>query len=256
MGCGASSRFASARDAERDGRLVPGSSHRLVRDRTGPRGPEGRDDPRSSGYHCRESRAEGPARGRRGPRPPPSRRKEAGMAEARLGVGILGAGRISRDHAFAAIQADALSLVAVSDPDVERAERFAARHRCKAYTDPKGMLARDDVDLVIAGIPHGLHGALGLEVLEAGEAPADREADGDDARGVRSDGGGGRSERGAAYGRAHPALLSREPGREAADRGGAARLSGPRGAAVVQALRAGGASAVDAGPGRRVAGCG
>ena len=86
-----------------------------------------------------------------------------------LGVGILGAGRVSRDHAYAATQAKGTRLVAVADPVEQRCRAYADRFGGEAHADFRELLSRDDVDLVLAGVPHGLHGSVGLEVLNAGK---------------------------------------------------------------------------------------
>jgi len=91
------------------------------------------------------------------------------MAEGQLGVGIMGAGRVSRDHAYAATAGAHTRLVAIADPVEERVAGLAERFGCDAHTSHREMLSRPDVDLVLAGVPHGLHGPLALDVLNGGK---------------------------------------------------------------------------------------
>ena len=85
------------------------------------------------------------------------------------GVGILGAGRVSRDHGYAVKNTPGLELVAVADPDGDRCGSFAQQQGCAAHTDHHELLARDDVDLVLAGLPHWLHAQVTIDALNAGK---------------------------------------------------------------------------------------
>lgn len=85
------------------------------------------------------------------------------------GVGILGAGRVSRDHAYAVNSADGLELIGVADPEEERSRAFAEKYQCAGYTDPSELLGRDDVDLILVGVPHWLHAPVCLDALRAGK---------------------------------------------------------------------------------------
>lgn len=85
------------------------------------------------------------------------------------GVGIIGAGRVSRDHVYAVKNIPGLQLIGVADTDESRATGFAQQHQCAAYTDHRDLLARDDVDLILAGVPHWLHAQLSINALNAGK---------------------------------------------------------------------------------------
>ena len=89
--------------------------------------------------------------------------------ECTFGVGILGAGRVSRDHGYAVTSNPALDLVAVADPDGDRCHAFADRQGCDAHTEHQELLSRDDVDLVLAGLPHWLHAQVTIDALNAGK---------------------------------------------------------------------------------------
>ncbi|NLG68251.1 MAG: Gfo/Idh/MocA family oxidoreductase [Firmicutes bacterium] len=89
----------------------------------------------------------------------------------RIGVGIVGAGGISREH-LRAYQAwpDACRVVAVADVVEERARDLASRAGCDAwYTDYRALLARQDVQLISICTPPHLHASLTVTALEAGK---------------------------------------------------------------------------------------
>ena len=85
-----------------------------------------------------------------------------------LGVGIIGAGRVSRDHAYAVQRHAGLQLVGVAEPDEEKRSRFVQRYRCDACANHRDLLAKDGVDMVLVGVPHWLHAPVVKDVLNAG----------------------------------------------------------------------------------------
>ena len=85
------------------------------------------------------------------------------------GVGIIGAGRVSRDHVYAVKNIPGLQLIGVVDPNEERSSRFAQQYQCDAYVDHRDLLVRDDVDVILAGVPHWLHATISIDALNAGK---------------------------------------------------------------------------------------
>lgn len=84
---------------------------------------------------------------------------------------IAGAGVIGTQHAHVLAQlADAVELVAVADPHLERAERVAGLHGggAKAFRSLTEALAAGDVDAVAVCTPTGTHAEVAIETLEAG----------------------------------------------------------------------------------------
>ena len=79
-----------------------------------------------------------------------------------LGVGIFGAGRVSGGH-------PGLKLIGVVEPDEERRSRFTQRHECEGFASHRDMLERDDIDLILVGLPHWLHAPLSIDALNAGK---------------------------------------------------------------------------------------
>jgi predicted dehydrogenase len=92
-------------------------------------------------------------------------------------VGVIGAGLMGREVASAFGRWFALldcqvrpELVAVCDVNASALEWFRQVPTVRHFdTDPRALLARDDVDLVYVAVPHDRHEALYLDVLRAGK---------------------------------------------------------------------------------------
>lgn len=88
------------------------------------------------------------------------------MAAAR--VGIVGAGVISGAHAGAVIKTPSATLVAVCDPDMERARKVAAAHGAPAVFDSlEAMLASSNLEAVVLATPNHLHPTQALQCAAA-----------------------------------------------------------------------------------------
>src|SRR6266536_2987577 len=98
-------------------------------------------------------------------RPYTSEEKERGM----YGAGIVGLGRVSRGHARALQGAKNAKLVAAADIDASRVERFTSEHGCAGETSLEALLKRDDVDIVLVALPHGLHEQAVIQIAAAGK---------------------------------------------------------------------------------------
>ena len=83
------------------------------------------------------------------------------------GLGLIGAGRVSRDHVYAIQNIPGLQLIGVADLDESRRSEFAQRYQCDAYEDYRDLLVRDDIDLILAGVPHWLHAPISIDALNA-----------------------------------------------------------------------------------------
>ncbi|MCG5214619.1 Gfo/Idh/MocA family oxidoreductase [Streptosporangium sp. KLBMP 9127] len=59
-------------------------------------------------------------------------------------------------------------IVAATDPIKERAEQAADEFGCAAYSSPAGLVADDDVELVVVASPSHLHAAHAVQALEHG----------------------------------------------------------------------------------------
>lgn len=92
----------------------------------------------------------------------------------RIRAGLVGCGSLSLIGILPQLaEPDAkerLELVAVADVNAERARETAARFDVpNAYTDPAGLIARDDIDLVLVITPIEHHYSLTMAALQAGK---------------------------------------------------------------------------------------
>jgi predicted dehydrogenase len=82
--------------------------------------------------------------------------------------GIIGAGKVARNHAASVIAVPDAALTAVCSRSPVKAEGLAAQFGARAYTDPAAMARSGDVDAVIVCTPHPAHAASALAALEHG----------------------------------------------------------------------------------------
>ncbi|MDD2597338.1 MAG: Gfo/Idh/MocA family oxidoreductase [Candidatus Cloacimonetes bacterium] len=88
------------------------------------------------------------------------------MKKVRLG--LIGCGRISKNHFEAISQIPEADFVAVSDVLPEKAEKAAAEyHIPNVYTDYHEMLAKEKLDLISICSPSGMHPNMGIDVAKA-----------------------------------------------------------------------------------------
>src|SRR4051794_21682165 len=83
-----------------------------------------------------------------------------------LRLGVIGCGRIHRNHAQAARAVDGVSLVGVSDVDEEKLAASTDEWGVPGYSDYREMLA--EVDAVSVCLPHHLHAPVCAELAAAG----------------------------------------------------------------------------------------
>ena len=85
-----------------------------------------------------------------------------------VGVGIVGSGFIADIHAAALKMVPEAELIGVASPMPGKASAFAAeRNIPDAYEDYRELMARDDVDVVLLGLPNYLHSEATLAAAEA-----------------------------------------------------------------------------------------
>jgi predicted dehydrogenase len=91
-------------------------------------------------------------------------------ASNRRRLALVGAGVIGRHHGRVVDQlADRLELVAVVDPQLDRAQQIVDGHGGTAYASLTEALTRADIDVVVVCTPTGSHGELAIEALRAGK---------------------------------------------------------------------------------------
>ncbi|MFL4475725.1 Gfo/Idh/MocA family protein [Paeniglutamicibacter sp. MACA_103] len=87
---------------------------------------------------------------------------------ARLRVGIVGCGNISRNHIDAFNAIEGTDVVGVCDVDISRARATAGTWNIAAAVDSVAALLALDLDVVSVCTPHPTHEAVVLEAAEAG----------------------------------------------------------------------------------------
>ncbi len=85
------------------------------------------------------------------------------------GFGIVGCGMISTFHARAIGDVRGAKLAACFDTRAESAEKFAAEHGCRAYSDLQAMLADPQVSIVTVATPSGAHQEPAVAAARAGK---------------------------------------------------------------------------------------
>src|SRR5215212_1629093 len=83
-------------------------------------------------------------------------------------VGFVGAGYIAGVHLGSLLAFEDAEVVAVADPDAQRAASFAARSGGRAYGTSAEMLDRERLDAVYICVPPFAHGAPELAAMERG----------------------------------------------------------------------------------------
>lgn len=84
-------------------------------------------------------------------------------------VGVIGAGAMGALH-LEALQRlrTRFRVVAVADPDIERAARLGAPLGARAYADHRAMAAGEDLDAAIVASPNAHHHGQAIDLIELG----------------------------------------------------------------------------------------
>jgi UDP-N-acetyl-2-amino-2-deoxyglucuronate dehydrogenase len=86
-----------------------------------------------------------------------------------FGVGIVGAGTIGKLHAAELASVEGAELVALANRGEVAGRELAGSHRAGWHPDLEGLLARDDVDVVILCTPSGIHADGAVAAARAGK---------------------------------------------------------------------------------------
>ena len=86
---------------------------------------------------------------------------------ADFGVGIIGAGTISKVHARAIERIETTRLTAVAEPREDAGRQLAEEHGAGWHADAEALLGREDVDVVVLCTPSGLHADHAVAAAEA-----------------------------------------------------------------------------------------
>ncbi len=96
--------------------------------------------------------------------------KGAGLLKDRIGVGIIGCGRIFDLHMLGYQGREDAAVLALADPNPRARDERAARYGIpRAFADYEVLLEDRDIDLVEILTPHHLHHRMALDALEAGK---------------------------------------------------------------------------------------
>jgi predicted dehydrogenase len=87
---------------------------------------------------------------------------------ARLGVAVVGTGRLGSIHARVLSQMPNVELVGVVDSDLSAARRVAAERGCRAFADANAL--PETVKAVVVAVPTTLHADVACPLLERGIA--------------------------------------------------------------------------------------
>jgi UDP-N-acetyl-2-amino-2-deoxyglucuronate dehydrogenase len=91
------------------------------------------------------------------------------MNQTSFRVGLVGCGRISKNHFEALKRVDGLQLAAVCDIDGDRAEKAGVEHGVPWFKSFDDMLRSGECDVVTICTPSGLHSAQGVAAAKAGK---------------------------------------------------------------------------------------
>ena len=85
-------------------------------------------------------------------------------------LALAGAGVIGKHHGrVISLLADRVELVAVADPQADRAAQLTAEHGGRPYGSLTEALAAEEIDVVVVCTPTGRHGEVAIEALGAGK---------------------------------------------------------------------------------------
>jgi UDP-N-acetyl-2-amino-2-deoxyglucuronate dehydrogenase len=91
------------------------------------------------------------------------------MSQRQFRIGLVGCGRISKNHFDAIAAVDGLVLAAVADTDAERARAAGESSGVPWFRSLDDMLAQGEFDIVSVCTPSGVHSAHGVAAARAGK---------------------------------------------------------------------------------------
>ncbi len=87
----------------------------------------------------------------------------------KYGFGLIGCGRIARNHLKAITSLDNARLAAVCDVDPGRLTEASGQYGGRAYGDYREMLKDPEVEIVSICTPSGLHARMAVDAMNAGK---------------------------------------------------------------------------------------
>ena len=86
----------------------------------------------------------------------------------KIGLGIIGAGQIGKQHIENYLNMEDAQIVAVSDINEKELEHVKSKyHISKTYTDFRKLLKRDDIEAVDICVHNNLHAPIAIEAFSS-----------------------------------------------------------------------------------------
>lgn len=85
------------------------------------------------------------------------------------GFGVIGCGRISKNHLESIKALPGAKLVAVADCKEEALHKAVEKYVCQGYSDYQELLANPEVDIVNICTESGLHARIAMDAIKAGK---------------------------------------------------------------------------------------
>lgn len=85
------------------------------------------------------------------------------------GFGLIGCGRISKNHLESIKALSGARLVAVSDVKEEALSAAVAKYSCQGYSDYRDLLLNPEVDIINICTESGLHAQIAIDAMKAGK---------------------------------------------------------------------------------------
>ena len=87
----------------------------------------------------------------------------------KIGFGLVGCGRISRNHLSSLKKIPDVEIIAVCDADKKRLEECGEKYSCKTYDSYDAFLQDTDINVVSICTPSGLHAQMALQATAEGK---------------------------------------------------------------------------------------
>jgi len=85
----------------------------------------------------------------------------------RLRAAVIGTGGMGSNHVRVYSEIEDVELVSISDINKSTLKPLAERFGCKAYTDYKKMIEKEDIDVVSIAVPTTLHKEVAMNVINS-----------------------------------------------------------------------------------------
>lgn len=87
----------------------------------------------------------------------------------KYGFGLIGCGRIAKNHLESIKAISSATLVAVADNNEQTLTKAVDQYSCQGYRDYHEMLANPEVDIINICTPSGMHAKIAIDAMKAGK---------------------------------------------------------------------------------------